>query len=347
MKIIKIDEELELRQIQLSDAEHIFNAINTQRDYLGKWLPFVQLTKKLEDSRFYVESIVNVLTGEQEYVFTIWYQGKFSGLISFNYTDKSNKRTEIGYWLCKQFQGKGIMTKSVSKLCEFAYTEMDINRIQINCAEGNEPSKKIPIRLGFQQEGVEREGELLTGNQYVDIVVYSKLRKDWSKEQENELKEQEQTYSIREAKFSDIEELRTLYKETILFVNAQDYTIEETMDWASCGDDLNRWVELINDLYFIVAEDENGQIAGFASVSDKGYLHSLFIHKDFQRQGVAELLYENIEEYAQDKHLDELISEVSITAKPFFLAKGFFTYEVQNRKANKLYLKNYKMSKQL
>lgn len=75
---------------------------------------------------------------------------------------------------------EGVITKSVNKLCEFAFRELEINRIQIKCAVGNIPSKNIPKRLGFVFEGIEREGELLSGGIYTDIEVYSKLKSEFN-----------------------------------------------------------------------------------------------------------------------------------------------------------------------
>lgn len=60
----------------------------------------------------------------------------------------------------------------------FAFGELDINRIQIKCAVGNISGKKIPRRLGFTPEGIERDGELLSNGKFTDIEVYGKLRND-------------------------------------------------------------------------------------------------------------------------------------------------------------------------
>ncbi|WP_029905148.1 GNAT family N-acetyltransferase [Prevotella sp. 10(H)] len=154
-------------------------------------------------------------------------------------------------------------------------------------------------------------------------------------------------YNIRIATTDDIPELKELYKGTILTINAKDYPEDEIVDWASCGENEDRWKQLISDLYFIVATDVTGRITGFSSVSPTGYLHSMFIHKDFQHQGIATLLYNHIEQYATDYNIKKIISEVSITARPFFEQLGFKVDEEQKRKANKLSLINYKMSKQL
>jgi len=176
---IKIDQDIELRQLELSDAKDIFRTIDNQREYLGKWLPFVQFTNEEKDSENFVKTVIAIPEDKREFVCTIQKRNQFVGLIGFKDTDKINKKTEIGYWLSEDYQKQGIMTKAVSKLCDFAFKNLDINRIQIKCAIKNTSSIKIPQRLGFKFEGIEREGELLSGNYFTDLNVYSKLKCDW------------------------------------------------------------------------------------------------------------------------------------------------------------------------
>jgi ribosomal-protein-serine acetyltransferase len=178
MFIIKVDKEVELKQLDQSDSEDIFQTIDTQREYLGKWLPFVEFTKELSDSEWFVNSVINAPENRFEYVFAIRKSEKFAGLIGFKDTDRPNKKTEIGYWLSEKFQKQGIITRSVLKLCYFAFIEMGMNRVQIKCAVGNKSSSNIPQKLGFKFEGIERQGELLTGGIFTDLEVYSKLKSD-------------------------------------------------------------------------------------------------------------------------------------------------------------------------
>lgn len=178
IKIIKLNETIELRQLQLEDASDIFHAIDTQRAYLGKWLPFVEYTQTEDDSAWFVQDALNQPDDKKEFLFVIHVAGSFAGLIGFKDTDKMNQRTEIGYWLCEAYQGKGIMSAAVQTLCDFAFGELNINRIQIKCAIGNVPSKRIPQRLGFTLEGIERQGELLAGGVFADLEIYSKLKEE-------------------------------------------------------------------------------------------------------------------------------------------------------------------------
>ncbi len=154
-------------------------------------------------------------------------------------------------------------------------------------------------------------------------------------------------FYIRQATLADIPELAELYKNTVLSVNRKDYSTEEVEDWASCGDDTAHLHELFAGQHFLAAENDNGKIVGFTSVNDAGYLHNLFVHKDFQHQGIATSLYRAIESYTREKGIEKITSEVSITAKPFFEKQGFAVDEEQKRRANKLYLTNYKMSKNI
>ena len=176
--IIKVDTDIELGQLKQSDSVEIFNTINSQREYFGKWLPFVEFTKELSDTEKFVDSVVKAPEEKFEYVFAIRKRNAFIGLIGFKETDRVNKKTEIGYWLSEKYQKQGVITKSVEKLCDFAFNKQGINRIQIKCAIENKSSINIPRRLGFKFEGIERHGELLTGNIFTDLEVYSKLKRE-------------------------------------------------------------------------------------------------------------------------------------------------------------------------
>jgi len=175
--MIQVSDDIVLYPLSVDDIFKIFNTVDREREYMREWLPFVDNTKQPEDTGNYVHYVLE--TADKQ--FTIYYNEQFVGLLGFKETDKDNKKTEIGYWLSQYAQGKGIMTQSVAKLIEYAFTEMDMNRIQIKVAVGNQKSRRIPEKLGFQQEGIERDGELLVNNVFTDIVVYSLLRKEYNK----------------------------------------------------------------------------------------------------------------------------------------------------------------------
>jgi len=154
-------------------------------------------------------------------------------------------------------------------------------------------------------------------------------------------------FTIREAQQTDTIALKELFQNTVLAVNSKDYSQAEVEDWASCGDDLSNIEEMIKTHYFIVAVNQQSQIVGFSSITSQGYLHSMFVHKDFQGKGIATMLLEEIERYAITAGIMRITSEVSLTARPFFEKKGYIVKEEQKRKANQLSLTNFWMAREM
>ncbi len=153
-------------------------------------------------------------------------------------------------------------------------------------------------------------------------------------------------FIIRAALQSDAVELKNLFQNTVLAINRRDYSQAEVEDWASCGDDLSNIENMIKTHYFIVAVNQQSEIVGFSSITSQGYLHSMFVHKDFQGEGIATMLLNEIEQYAITAGIMRITSEVSLTARPFFEKKGYIVEEEQKRKANQLSLTNFWMAKQ-
>ena len=108
----------------------------------------------------------------------IIFKGEVVGGTGFHSIDRGSKCAEIGYWIAKDATGKGIITKSVKRLIDFAFDEIKLNRIVIKCATENMKSRAVPERLGFTKEGIEREAGWLH-TRFVDHVVYSILAREW------------------------------------------------------------------------------------------------------------------------------------------------------------------------
>lgn len=154
-------------------------------------------------------------------------------------------------------------------------------------------------------------------------------------------------FTIREARQSDAVALKELFQNTVLVINRHDYSLAEVEDWASCGDNLSKLEEMIRTHYFIVAVNRQSEIVGFSSITPQGYLHSMFVHKDFQGKGIATILLNEIERYAIATGIRRITSEVSLTARPFFEKRGYMVEMEQKRRANQLCLTNFWMAKGL
>lgn len=178
MFIHKIDEDLALKLIELRDAEKVFDLTNNSRDYLREWLPWLDATTKLDDTKEYITLSLKGFAENRSITTVILYKGQIVGVASYNSIDWTNKVAYIGYWLGKQFQGNGIMTRVAKALTDYAFNELKINKVEIRAAVENKKSRGIPERLGFVNEGCIRQAEWLYDH-YVDHAVYGMLAEEW------------------------------------------------------------------------------------------------------------------------------------------------------------------------
>lgn len=167
--MIPLFDSYALRPLQPEDASDIFRAIDSQRSYLGRWLPFVALTRSEEDSRAFVSA---ACSDPANPVYTLRSGDRFAGLVGFKSADPAARTIEIGYWLREEFQHRGVMTAAVEALQRIAFEKLAMQRIEIRCATGNLPSNRIPRRLGMRLDRIEPHAEQLSSGEWVDLNVY-------------------------------------------------------------------------------------------------------------------------------------------------------------------------------
>jgi|AntRauTorckE5430_2_1112549.scaffolds.fasta_scaffold00760_10 ribosomal-protein-serine acetyltransferase len=175
---LTIDENLILHQPQVDFAEELFAIVSDNRVYLENWLPWVKSTQTVEDSRRFLKDAHRFSKGGQQFHTLIIYQNKIVGLVSFNSIQKFHQKGEIGYWIAKDMQGKGIVTKSVKRLIHYGFKHLNLNRILIRVSTQNIGSKRVAQRLNFTYEGTLRS-DFIINDEFVDMEIYGLLKSEW------------------------------------------------------------------------------------------------------------------------------------------------------------------------
>ena len=75
------------------------------------------------------------------------------GSCGFNYWNKQHGRLEISYDLNYDFWGKGIVTRSVNAITDFAFKKMSAQRVQATVVTDNKRSIKVLELSGYKKEG--------------------------------------------------------------------------------------------------------------------------------------------------------------------------------------------------
>lgn len=149
---------------------------------------------------------------------------------------------------------------------------------------------------------------------------------------------------FRVAVADDVNAITSLFRNTVMTVNAVDYTAGQLRVWSSVADDSTCWINRINTQYFLLCF-MNHELVGFASLDDAGCLDVLFVHENYQRHGIATQLLQKLLACAREKNIALVETDASITARPFFEKKGFRVVQEQEKELNGMVFTNYRMQK--
>ncbi len=177
----QIRENLYLQLLEERHAADVFSRIDQDRAYLREWLPWVDATETVDDTLSFIRASLEQFAANKGFVAGIWSDQRFCGVIGTHKLDLLNRKSEIGYWLGRSFQGQGIMTAACKAVTGHLLGDMDLNRVTIQCARENAKSCAVAERLGFIEEGSAREAQLLHGV-FHDLRRFSMLKKDWKAE---------------------------------------------------------------------------------------------------------------------------------------------------------------------
>lgn len=89
----------------------------------------------------------------------------------------SARRAQTFYWLDRRVRGRGVASKALNLVTEWAFRDHDIVRVQLVTHLDNEASQRVAMRCGFRREGVLRAWEPVKTEQ-PDVVMWSRLVTD-------------------------------------------------------------------------------------------------------------------------------------------------------------------------
>jgi ribosomal-protein-serine acetyltransferase len=177
MRIV-IEDNIVLDTLDSRHVDELFAAIDNNRAHLAAFLPWVANMNTVADMSAYVHHSQMLTQQGREVNFVIFSEGLIVGRIGIHYIDLQDMTGDLGYWLVKNAEGNGIVTKSCEALMKLGFESLNLNRLQIKTIDRNVKSRAIPKKLGFTLEGILREGAF--ANQcFYDLLLFSKLKSEW------------------------------------------------------------------------------------------------------------------------------------------------------------------------
>lgn len=107
----------------------------------------------------------------------------FLGWCTFNSWNPEFRSASLGYCFNEKAWGHGYATEAVAAVLDWAYTTLDLNRVQAEADTRNIASARVLEKLRFQLEGTLRQDCTVKGDTS-DSWVFGLLRKDWEEHQQ-------------------------------------------------------------------------------------------------------------------------------------------------------------------
>ena len=180
MLYYEVTDQIQLRLMEKHNATELYELIDFNREYLREFLQWVDGTQSVKDIEAYIKSNALRLAERDGIALGIYYSNKLVGMVDLINIDDNILSTEVGYWLSKDYLGRGIMTKCVEVMIDYSFNTLMLNRFILKAIDTNDRSNNIAKRLGMTKEGVLRKAAKQNG-EFHDVVIYSLLKDEYKK----------------------------------------------------------------------------------------------------------------------------------------------------------------------
>ncbi len=172
--------KINLRHVRKADARSIYQYAGDETISRYTHVPHPY---KLEDAYDFIKQTRSERRKKIGYHFGLEDKetAQVIGMIGLMNVDQTLKKGEVGYWLARPFRGRGIMKEAILLTLRFCFIELHLHRIYAHVFPENEVSMRLLEKIGFQREGIIREGFKHRG-EYISVYLYSILEDDWARQ---------------------------------------------------------------------------------------------------------------------------------------------------------------------
>jgi len=171
---IEVRPGLSLEPMHPEFAADYFDLIERNLDRLRLWEPWAHEKHTLVTTRTFLAWQAQLAVSHTVLPFVIVLDGRPVGSCTAR-LDATDGTAEIGYWVGAEVEGTGVARASVGALVDLVLAREETFRVQARTAVGNERSRALLERLGFELEGVQRSAQRMPGRR-VDMALYARVK---------------------------------------------------------------------------------------------------------------------------------------------------------------------------
>lgn len=181
---------LTIRPFRLDEAAELNRAVRASRDHLMPWLPWARSQHEhiAGTIKFIAEQELARTAGP---ALSMIYVGIFEsgtgdlvGGTGVNDIRPDSASCETGYWIRSDRHARGYATEACARVLSWALSDqsaggLGLRRVRIYCSGANDPSQRIPAKLGLHKEVHQREDYYVEGLGPTDRLGWGVMAREW------------------------------------------------------------------------------------------------------------------------------------------------------------------------
>ncbi|MGW8883588.1 GNAT family N-acetyltransferase [Streptomyces sp. NPDC055749] len=172
------DDGAELRPLETWQAQEFLSHMDRARGLVDPWIPFAAAATDLDSARALLQRYADSQAADTGRLYGIWLDGTLVGGVLFRIFDARTGNCEVGCWLEPAGEGRGLVTRAMRKLIDWAVDVRGMHRVEWVASSANTRSVAVAKRLGMTLDGVMREGYLYQGTRH-DSEIWAVLAPEW------------------------------------------------------------------------------------------------------------------------------------------------------------------------
>ena len=174
---LAIAPDSELRLLEPRHAPAFYALVEANRDHLAPWVHSPANLHGVLETETKLAANMQAFANGRAIPAGLWHAGALVGEVQLFAINPVEGSSELGYWIARDAEGRGLVTRACHALIGVAFDELGLHRVEIRCMAENARSRRVPERLGFQREGLLRSAQRQHGR-FHDVAVYGLLAGD-------------------------------------------------------------------------------------------------------------------------------------------------------------------------
>lgn len=179
MFVIDLGDGAELRPLEPWQATEFLEHMDRAREHVDPWIPWAARSTDLASATATLQRYADLTARDAGRLYGIWLDGTLVGGTMFVSFDTRTGGCEVGCWLEPAATGRGLVTRAVGRLVDWALTQRGMWRVEWRCRPDNTASSNVARRLGLTLEGVLR-GAFPYGGVRHDTQVWAVTAPEWA-----------------------------------------------------------------------------------------------------------------------------------------------------------------------